>query len=153
MKWIAILLLLSAAALAQSPRNVIWVEYTGSDSIGAKLVFEFKEEVRKSSGYQLENEKKLDFSEDHMIWLDIISVDDADAGRSGLSSAVSVVATASTRDFLRKCAPNSNVLHMVLVVGRDRTQSRAHQLLADLDKRIHDVAICSGNDEQASPSK
>jgi hypothetical protein len=143
-----ILLLLATAAFAQSPRNVIWVDHSGVDAVGTRFVFEFKEEVRKSAGYQLETERQMDFTKDHSIWLDFLSVETAD---SGLSSAISVVATSSAYDFLGKCAPNSRILRMVLVVGRDRTQNLAHQLLADLDKNVHDARLCTGL-EKDSPA-
>ena len=63
MKYLFAVLLLTGCAIGQSPKKVIWVDYQGSDAVGTKLVFEFKEEVRKSSGYQLEMEKKVDWGE------------------------------------------------------------------------------------------
>jgi len=143
MKYLFAVLLLTGCAIGQSPKKVIWVDYQGSDAVGTKLVFEFKEEVRKSSGYQLEMEKKVDLGGDYSIWMDFLSVDTAD---SGLSSAVSVVATTGARNFQRTCEHNVRMIHEVLVVGKDRTQEKAHQLLADLDKALHDAALCNGTE-------
>jgi hypothetical protein len=52
-KGIAVFLLLSAAALAQDSKRLIFVDHAGSDPAGIRLAFALKEAIRKSSGYAL----------------------------------------------------------------------------------------------------
>lgn len=114
---------------AQAVRKIpVSVEHTGSDSVGEKVVFEFREGLRGSQGMRLVTESEGDAR----IAVHIVSQDENDRN-PGTSSSMAIVLALDAIDI-----PHRGYLLRVSVhsCGSSRTQQCARSILANTDKAI-----------------
>lgn len=114
----------------QKEKAKIYVEAAGNDAVGVRFAFALKEDINRSSNYQVAG------MSDHSLRVLLASKDVGQEinGRAGVLMAVSMVLLADTKSTC------SNLLASgVYLVGTDRVNEMAQTLLADID---HYVSIC-----------
>jgi hypothetical protein len=106
---------------AQTPVPV-FVSWHGQDSVGRQLVFEVREEIRRSRGYRL-----VEANEDAVLQVNVVSVD-VNADNLGISSSIAVAF------ILRPATENRFITVAAVYLGRERTTLQARSILANVDE-------------------
>ena len=127
--------LLASTANAQQRKTAIAVELSGQDSIGQQLAYTVREELRRSSAYEVSIPKDAVFS------INIVSIDLALPNEQrGGSAAVAISYTMS--NFIPYKAGDPQTWYPiyltteVMAVGRNRVDTQAKSIVATLDQEI-----------------
>jgi hypothetical protein len=114
----------------QQQRTKIYVEARGSDAVGIRFAFALKEDINRSSNYQVTGVSGHSLR----VLLGSRDVGQDINGKGNLLTAVSMVLLVDTTSTC------SNVLASgIYLVGTDRVNEMAQTMLADID---HYVSIC-----------
>jgi hypothetical protein len=125
---IFVVLFLTATQLGfgQTAKWKVYVHQTGDDAVGSRLAYAVKEQINRSTRYELTTR------ENAHVMIQLVSVDDSGAGATALKSAVAVLETVGHGN------PRTILQQEVFVVGKDRVDDIASELLADFDQAVTD---------------
>lgn len=141
MRTLFLFLLLATPALLQQHQAAgqidIHIWHNGEDRVGTKFIFSLREAIQKSTTYKL-TESEWDPFQKSFSRIDLsVATIRTSPGDDGISSAVSLVAHAEYED--KACKPQYTVvMHQLIIVGRDRTDTMAAEVLAILDKSLRE---------------
>jgi hypothetical protein len=127
---VVISVLLSAASGGRSLKRKVYVGQFGHDSVGQTLAYSLREEVSKSTRYEVVQETEADLK------IELVSADLGEAHFTdrGRSSAISFVFTVRST----ACAERDWLFlkQGVYITGSDRVVSTAKGILATLDGAV-----------------
>jgi hypothetical protein len=132
---VPVLLLLASHVHAQDPIRVL-VSHSGSDAVGGQLAYEVREVIRRSAGYQLGTE------EGYALRISLVSLDTEEnqSGYKGNRSAVSVAYSMYNYQPYKAGDPQTwrpiHLSHAVHIVGTQRTEETAKDIIADLEQEF-----------------
>jgi hypothetical protein len=127
-------LIVSDAQIVQAQRQKvpIFVVYSGDDSVGRNVVFQFKEAIRRSASYQLVSNQ-----DETGMTISIVTLDVDSSTRTALSIVGTVAYKSCERG--REHQSSAMFLHNLYVLGSERSVESGNTLLADLDKAWDDA--------------
>ena len=132
---LATVLSVSMASAQIGSRYTVFVSHSGEDSVGRKLAYAVREELRRSAGYSAGDERESP-------WLiEMVSLD-TDGGGSLAGSRSAVAVTFTMRNLLPyKAGSPQTWLPIYLssslyLVGSARVEEQAKSMVAELDRLV-----------------
>jgi hypothetical protein len=136
----AILFIFSAALCcgglyAQDSKVPVHINHTGRDSVGLQLAYSIREQIRGSNGFRLTQ------NDEAGLYINIITINPDRDDQSSSNWAVAAV-TFTMRNFLPFEKGNPQTWYELYLsstlatIGRNRTESQAKAILADLDAAL-----------------